>query len=224
MNVDAARSTYIVYNIIPSISSSPNVPYTPFLGNTHIIALACLLREIAKPSSIVYLFTASPKTKLIVGESFASRVGVSLLRNVDPAQGALIVFSQREYEDLAVALLSTLRGRKLLNKLRRSLKSGGELHCWKSRPRGEEAVEEGSDHSVHEETRMPRVRVGLPLFDTKKITEDLNRAFMQIADVYDVWRDQQREGRVQEGASLPHIIVTDEKLGGWSSFRVEDLR
>lgn len=138
-------------------------------------------------------------------------MGVSLLRNVDPAQGALIVFSQREYEDLAVSLLSTLRGRKLLNKLRRSLKSGGKLHRWEPRRRGEE---EGSDHSVsEEERRMPRERIGLPLFDTEKITEDLNRAFMLMSDVYDIWRDGRRHGRVQEDASLPHIIVTDEKLG-----------
>lgn len=138
-------------------------------------------------------------------------MGVSLLRNVDSAQGALIVFSQREYEDLAVALLSTLRGRKLLNKLRRSLKNGGELHRWEPRRR----EEEGSDHSVpDEERRMPRVRTGLPLFDTEKTTEDLNRAFMLMSDVYDVWRDRRLDGRVPEDARLPHIIVTDEKLGG----------
>ncbi|CAN0242273.1 unnamed protein product, partial [Ectocarpus fasciculatus] len=89
----------------------------------------------------------------LAGASFASRVGVSLLRNAGPAQSALLVAGQREFEDLAVELVSTPRGRKVLHRIRESL------------------------------TEPP-----LPIFDTEAITKDLNRAFMLMSDVHNMWK------------------------------------
>lgn len=138
------------------------------------------------------------------GASFASRVGVSLLYNAGNSQSTLLVSGQREYEDLAVELVSTSRGRRILRKLRESLTEGmrGVPHSM--------GTCEGGDIAGRMESRVGAQRENnlFPIFDTAAITKDLNRAFMLMSDVHDAWKDWDEEKRAQDKPRLPHIILT----------------
>lgn len=151
------------------------------------------------------------------GGSFASRVGVSLLHNTGTASGALLVAGQREYEDLAVRLVSTPGGWKFLRKLRRLLllrgrddEGRGDRH---PRRRGK-----GGGNAEHSFDEAAGLKSKLPLFDTRATTMDLNRAFMLMSDVHDLWEDRgRREGSVagqgqRRWRHLPHIVLTDKTL------------
>lgn len=148
------------------------------------------------------------------GGSFPSRVGVSLLRNAGPAHGALLVAGQREYEDLAVKLVSTSGGWKILRKLRRLLLSrDDEGRGGNHQSRGK------SGGSADNMFARAGLRNHSPLFDTKTITTDLNRAFMLMSDAHDVWEDRGRRGggvteQGQRRRRLPHIVLTDKTLSG----------
>lgn len=139
-------------------------------------------------------------------------MGVSLLRNAGSKQGALLVAGQREYEDLAVKLVSTLAGRELLRELQASLTN--------RRRRGHfnySRVEKGGHAVGARERVMADAEELLPLFDTEAITRDLNRAFMLMSDVDDMRRDSGSEPRARVGTRLPHIVLTGKKLAdeGW---------
>lgn len=146
-------------------------------------------------------------------------MGVSLLRNAGPKQGALLVAGQREYEDLAVKLVSTLAGRELLRELRASLtnRRRGRHLTYSRVEKGDRAVGAG-------EGAMADAEALLPLFDTEAITRDLNRAFMLMSDVDDLWRDSGSEARARGGARLPHIVLTGKKLAdeGWGRLSGRD--
>lgn len=146
-------------------------------------------------------------------------MGVSLLRNAGPKQGALLVAGQREYEDLAVKLVSTLVGRELLRELRVSL-----TNTRRRRRLNHSRVEEGGRAVGTSEGAMTNVEEILPLFDTKAITRDLNRAFMLMSDVDDLWRDIGSRAGARGGTQLPHIILTRKKLTdeGWDRFSGRD--
>lgn len=147
-------------------------------------------------------------------------MGVSLLRNAGPKQGALLVSAQREYEDLAVKLVSTLAGRELLNELRASLTNRRrKRHFNYSR------VENGGREVGASEGAMAEAEELLPLFDTESITRDLNRAFMVMSDVDDLWRDSGLKVRARgSGTPLPHIVLTRRKLSdeGWGRLSGRD--
>lgn len=148
--------------------------------------------------------------KIFTGASFASRVGVSLLNNAGHLQSALLVAGQREYEDLAVELASTARGRKVLSKIRESLNEGnkGFFHSSWTYDGGGESDREGG------RTGAQRAQRVLPIFDTAAIVEDLSRAFMAMSDVHDVWKDRDRGEPGQGNPRLPHIVVTGRKING----------
>lgn len=139
-------------------------------------------------------------------------MGVSLLHNAGPLQSALLVAGQREYEDLAVELVSTARGRKFLSKLRESLNEGskgGSLGSW-AYEWGSQVDREGG--KVGAQRAQQRV---LPIFDTAAIVEDLSRAFMAMLDVQDVWKDGDRGALGQQGNTrLPHVVLTGKKING----------
>lgn len=144
---------------------------------------------------------------------------MSLLRNAGPKQGALLVAGQREYEDLAVKLVSTLAGRELLRELRASLTiRRRRKHLTYS------GVEKRGRAVGADEGAMVDAEELLPLFDTEAITRDLNRAFMLMSDVEDLWRDGGSEARARGGARLPHIVLTRKKLTdeGWGRFSGRD--
>lgn len=133
------------------------------------------------------------------GASFASRVGVSLLRNAGPSQSALLVAGQREYEDLAVGLVSTEHGRKVLCELRASLLDyRRDLECSLAGREGKKAGAEGRRHV-------------LPIFDTEAITTELNQAFMLMSDVHDMESHGHSGAPRQGDARLPHIVMTGRK-------------
>lgn len=134
-------------------------------------------------------------------------MGVSLLRNAGPKQGALLVAGQREYEDLAVELVSTLAGRELLRELRASLTNRRRTR----RPNHSRVEEEGRPVGASEGAMADADEI-LPLFDTEAITRDLNRAFMLMSDMDDLWRDSGSRAQARGGTRLPHIVLTGKKL------------
>lgn len=166
------------------------------VGITAIAAEACFL------DTLLHIVCA--------GASFASRVGVSLLHNAGHSQSALLVAGQREYEDLAVELVSTSRGRKVLSKLRESLNEGnrGISHSSCTYDGGSVGDREGGKAGARRAQRV------LPIFDTAAITEDLNRAFMAMSDAHDMWKDQDRGARTQGISRLPHIVLTGRSING----------
>lgn len=140
-----------------------------------------------------------------VGASFASRVGASLLRNAGPSQSALLVAGQREYEDLAVDLVSTERGRRVLSELRASLNDAGHR-----RPNRSQAGREGSvaGRGAGEKAGAEGRGRPLPIFDTEAITKELNQAFMLMSDVHGMWKDRHRGAPGHADERLPHIVLT----------------
>lgn len=145
---------------------------------------------------------------ICAGESFASRVGVSLLHNAGHSQRALLVAGQREYEDLAVELVSTARGRKVLSKLRESLNEGskrGSHSSWADEG-GNLGDRRGGRAGAHRSDRL------LPIFDTAAITNELSQAFMLMSDVHDLWKDRDRGARGQGNTRLPHIVLTGRNI------------
>ncbi|CAM9624943.1 unnamed protein product [Ectocarpus sp. 8 AP-2014] len=154
----------------------------------------------------------------LAGASFASRVGISLLRNAGPSQSALLVAGQREFEDLAVDLVCTPRGRKVLHSLRASLSWRYKTDLRRSRL-GETEKRTGGDK---ERAGAGGAEPPLPIFDTEAITKDLNRAFMLMSDTHDVWKVRGRRERWPGGTRLPHIVLTGKSLnggGGHSEFQ-----
>lgn len=152
------------------------------------------------------------------GGSFASRVGVSLLRNAGPSQSALLVNDQREYEDLAVHLVTTIQGRDVLRKLRKSLITVGvrlEPDCSSVPPGDKDGVADGIRVDGNDAGADARIKQKiLPLFDTESVTKDLNRAFMVMSDVHDVWRNRKTGESAQHNridTRLPHIVVTNKR-------------
>eukprot|EP00903_Cladosiphon_okamuranus_P013259 g12363.t1 len=139
----------------------------------------------------------------LAGASFASRVGVSLLRNAGPSQSALLVAGQREYEDLAVELVCTERGRKVLRELRASLK----LDYRGSNRSPADKVGGGAGRKGGK-AGVDRRESALPIFDTEAITRELNQAFMLMSDVHDMWKDRHRGAPGQGDTHLPHIVLT----------------
>lgn len=135
---------------------------------------------------------------------------MSLLHNAGRSQSTLLVAGQREYEDLAVELVSTSRGRKVLSKLRELLSEGSGRHFYRS------WTSTGSSLADQEGGRAgaQRAQRVLPIFDTAAITEDLNRAFMAMSDVHDVWKDRDSGARWQGNTRLPHIVLTGRKING----------
>ncbi|CBJ48372.1 UDP-N-acetylglucosamine--peptide N-acetylglucosaminyltransferase, family GT41 [Ectocarpus siliculosus] len=146
----------------------------------------------------------------LAGASFASRVGISLLRNAGPSQSALLVAGQREFEDLAVDLVCTTRGRKVLHSLRASLSWRYKTDFRRSRL-GETEKGAGGDK---ERAGAGGAEPPLPIFDTEAITKDLNRAFMLMSDTHDVWKVRGRRERWPGGTRLPHIVLTGKSLNG----------
>lgn len=139
------------------------------------------------------------------GESFASRVGVSLLHNLDPSLQALVVASQREYEDLAVELLSTPCGRRILGELRARLE-GDQI----TGP----ALSDGEAGRDVSSLGAPTSRTTAPLFDTEAITMDINRAFMLMSDLRDegFGRSDATVGRQDHDRHrYPHIFMTQRR-------------
>lgn len=183
---------------------------SPCLSSYHTFLFPSLSSASRRDTTLVIAVSIAQ----FAGGSFPSRVGVSLLRNAGPAHGALVVAGQREYEDLAVKLVSTPAGWKFLRKLRRLLlsqddKGRGGYHPSKGKRGG----------SAHNTFAGAGLRNYLPLFDTETITTDLNRAFMLMSDVHDVWEDRgwRGEGMVEQGQRwrrLPHIVLTDKIIRG----------
>lgn len=139
------------------------------------------------------------------GDTFASRVGVSLLRNAGEFQRALIATSRRDYEDLAVELISTPRGRRILGELRSRLHDGRPLKL--SSARGDTGDPSAAGKGLREAT--------LPLFDTRAITTDINRAFMAMSDLRDRIGCGEVWGNGCEGwRRYPHVFVTQQKGTG----------
>lgn len=139
-------------------------------------------------------------------------MGVSLLRNAGPAQSLLLVAGQREYEDVAVDLVSTSRGREVLKRIRASLRQGRKRGVRRSQREDDENAAPGD---------RPGVGVGsgpesLPIFDTEAITTDLNRAFMLMSDVHDAWNDGLKRAGGKGDVRLPHIVLTGKTLSGES--------
>lgn len=135
-------------------------------------------------------------------------MGVSLLRNAGPSLSALLVAGQREYEDLAVELVSTERGRKVLSELRASLNDVGHRRADRlpadkegslARRRGGKAGADGRERA-------------LPVFDTEAITRELNQAFMLMSDVHDMWKDRHRGEPGNGDTRLPHIVLTGRNI------------
>lgn len=153
-----------------------------------------------------------------LGASFASRVGISLLRNAGPSQSALLVAGQREFEDLAVDLVCTPRGRKVLHRLRASLSWGYKTDRRRSRL-GETEKGAGGEK---ERAGAGGAEPPLPIFDTEAITKDLNRALMLMSDMHDIWKVRGRRERWPGGTRLPHIVLTGKSFnnggGGHSEF------
>lgn len=144
----------------------------------------------------------------LVGASFASRVGISLLRNAGPSQTTLLVAGQREYEDLAVELVSTARGWNVLGKLRASLNSVELRGSHHSR-----ADKEGNVAGRGRGMAGGEVRERLlPIFDTEAITKELNQAFMLMSDVHDTWKNQPRQAPGHGNTRLPHIVLTGRNI------------
>lgn len=139
-----------------------------------------------------------------VGASFASRVGVSLLRNAGPSQSNLLVAGQREYEDLAVELVSTERGRKVLSNLQASLSDVESRGSHRSR-----ADQAGPGVGKAGAERRERL---LPIFDTEAITKELNQAFMLMSDVHDIWKPRHRGAPGHGDTRLPHIVLTGRNI------------
>ncbi|CAM9596349.1 unnamed protein product [Ectocarpus sp. 4 AP-2014] len=146
----------------------------------------------------------------LAGASFASRVGISLLRNAGPSQSSLLVADQREFEDLAVDLVCTPRGRKVLHRLRASLGWGYKTDRRSSRL-GETEKEAGGEK---ERAGAGGAEPPLPIFDTEAITKDLNRAFMLMSDMHDIWKVRGRRERWPGGTRLPHIVLTGKSFNG----------
>lgn len=135
-------------------------------------------------------------------------MGVSLLRNAGPSQSALLVAGQREYEDLAVELVSTKRGRKILSKLRASLNDAESKSYHRSRTGKESSVKDRKGRKAGAEggERL------LPIFDTEAITKELNQAFMLMSDAHDMWKDRHRAAPGSGDTRLPHIILTGRNI------------
>ncbi len=134
---------------------------------------------------------------------------MSLLRNAGPILNTLVVAGQREFEDLAVELVSTERGRKFLGEVRVSLENGRTRGArrWKTAQSvseywgGEEAGDEGGGGL-------------LPIFDTEEITKDLNQAFMLMSDAHELWKDRDPGAPGKREVRLPHIVLTGRNVGG----------
>ncbi|CAM9440178.1 unnamed protein product, partial [Discosporangium mesarthrocarpum] len=120
-------------------------------------------------------------TFTFVGDSFASRVGMSLVRNAGPGQNSLLVRGHKEYEDLAVRLASTERGRVALSELQRRLVGGD------GRSTGGYSTEHatGGGLKAGEGGRGTGAGGAIPLFDTEALTADLNRVFMLMWEVHE---------------------------------------
>lgn len=151
----------------------------------------------------------SPRRYLLilrsVGDTFASRVGVSLLRNAGEFQRALIAISRREYEDLAVELISTPRGRRILGELRARLHDGRPL---------KPSLATGDTGDPSTAAKGSR-EANLPLFDTRAITTDINRAFVAMSDLRDRIGCGEAWGNGCDGwRRYPHIFVTQRKGTG----------
>lgn len=113
--------------------------------------------------------------------------------------------SQREYEDLAVELISTSPGRRALGWLRERLRE--------FRTSGPPIVE---DDLGYVGTRGGYRKAPVAsLFDTRTTTQDINRAFMLMWDVHNNELDRETEpgGRVDNyaGRRFPHIIIAGRK-------------
>lgn len=147
-----------------------------------------------------------------VGASFASRVGVSLLRNAGPSQIALLVTGQREYEDLAVELVSTESGWNILRKLQASLKDAESGRSTRSLADKEGNV---ANRGEREAAAEGGGRL-LPIFDTEAITKELDQAFMLMADVHDMWKDRHRGTPENADNRLPHIVLTGRSVSNLS--------
>lgn len=149
------------------------------------------------------------KSRHRVGASFASRVGLSLLRNAGPSQSALLVAGQREYEDLAVELVTTERGRKVRSELRASLNDVGHRRAGRA-----QADREGNvvGRLAGKAEANGRERP-LPIFDTEAITRELNQAFMTMSDIHDMWKDRHHRGAPgRADTRLPHIVLTGRNV------------
>ncbi|CAM9226433.1 unnamed protein product [Hapterophycus canaliculatus] len=146
----------------------------------------------------------------LAGASFASRVGVSLLRNAGPAQSFLLVAGQREYEDVAVELVSTSHGQKALKRIRASLREGRVRDLQRSRL--ENIEDEAVAHRHGTRARDGGGHPSLAIFDTEAITMDLNRAFLLMSDVHSTWNNRIGGAGGKEGVRLPNIILTRKKL------------
>lgn len=130
---------------------------------------------------------------------------MSLLRNAGEFQRALIVTSRREYVDLAVELISTPRGRRILGELRARLHDGRPLKPSSAR---------GATEDSSAEEKVSRGTT-LPLFDTRAIAMDINRAFMAMSDLRDRIGCGEAWGNRCDGwRRYPHVLVTQRKGSG----------
>lgn len=130
------------------------------------------------------------------------------MRNAGPTQSFLLVAGQREYEDVAVELMSTSHGQKVLKRIRLSLRDGRKRDLRLSRLENMEHAADGDTHEVGAGERHE----SLAIFDTEAITSDLDRAFMLMSDVHDTWTDGVEGAGKQREVRLPHIVLSGRNL------------